>query len=374
MSNWVEYCNLPGEGRFARKRMEGGHTDPYGVKYWSVGNENYYDGEIGSKTADQWGPFVREAAKMMKRVDPGIQLSAAAIADTDWNVHLLKRAGQWMNWISIHGYWDELWQENSPASYEQCMARTDDLDRDVRKIRGLLNAFGLEKQIRIAYDEWNLRGWHHPGVDTAPSGDREFLKARDQNDDNSTYTMADAVFSACFLNMLLRNADIVGMANFAPTVNTRGMIFTHENGIVLRPTYYVFKLYTRMMGDEVIDCFEQENPIMQAKDRFGREHRFGQLDIAATRRSTDRTVSVSLVNKHPDESARVVLNGLRAKKNQMYTLSGENKDSYNDVDAEHVRIRERNDLVTGNGDGGLLITLPPCSVSILQAVGETFLS
>ena len=367
MSNWVEYCNLPGEGQYARKRAEGGHPEPYGVKYWSVGNENYLDGEIGSKTPEQWGPFVREAAKMMKRVDPGIQLSAAAIADVDWNVHLLKSAGKWMNWISIHGYWDELWQENKPASYEQCISRTDDLDRDVRRIRGLLNAFGLEKQIRIAYDEWNLRGWHHPGVDSAPLGDRVFLDARDKNDDNSTYTMADAVFSACFLNMLLRNADIVGMANFAPTVNTRGMIFTHQNGIVLRPTYYVFKMYTQMMGDEVIDCYQQDNPVMQAKDRFGRECNFGQVDVMATRRSSDGTIAVSLVNKHPCESVRVTLNGLHAGKTTLHVLTGKNGDAYNDIGLEGVRIQERNDLIAGDKDDGLLADLPPCSVSVLQA-------
>ena len=186
MSNWVEYCNLSSEGQFARKRIAAGHPEPYGVKYWSVGNENYLEGEIGSKTAEQWGPFVRESAKMMKRVDPRIQLSAAAIADVDWNVHLLKAAGKRLNWISIHGYWDELWQENRPAGYLQCMARTEDLDRDVRRIRGLLSAFGLEKQIRIAYDEWNLRGWHHPRVDDAPPGEKDFIEARNKNDDNAT--------------------------------------------------------------------------------------------------------------------------------------------------------------------------------------------
>lgn len=370
MSNWVEYCNLPAEGQYARKRIGDGHPEPYGVKYWSVGNENYLEGEMGSKTSEQWGPFVREAAKMMKRVDPGIQLSAASIADTDWNVHLLKNAGKWMNWISIHGYWDELWQENSPATYEQCIARTDNLDRDVRRIRGLLNAFGLEKQIRIAYDEWNLRGWHHPAVDTAPLGDRAFLDARDRNDDNRTYTMADAVFSACFLNMLLRNADIVGMANFAPTVNTRGMIFTHAEGIVLRPTYYVFRMYTRMMGDEVVDCYVGDAPMMRATDRFGQEHSISRVDIMATRRSADGTIAVSLVNKHPDELAQVVLEGLCAKEATMYVLAGENSDAYNDIGLEQVQIRERNDLITGNGDGLLTVTLPPCSVSVLRTGRE----
>ena len=53
MSDWVEYCNLEREGRYAKWRSENGHPRPYGVKYWSIGNENYGDWEIGAKSAQQ---------------------------------------------------------------------------------------------------------------------------------------------------------------------------------------------------------------------------------------------------------------------------------------------------------------------------------
>ena len=57
--------------------------------------------------------------------------------------------------------------------------------------------------------------------------------------------MADAVFSACFLNACNRHCDVVKMANFAPTVNTRGCIFTYDEGIVLRSTYHAVS-YTHL--------------------------------------------------------------------------------------------------------------------------------
>ncbi len=365
MSDWVEYCNLPSEGQYARARVENGSAQPHRVKYWSVGNENYLDGEIGSKTPEQWGYFVKESAKMMKRVDPGIQLSAAAIADVDWNVRLLKTAGRWLNWISVHGYWDGLWQDNTPANYEQSMAQTADLDRDVRKVRGLLNAFGLEKQIRIAYDEWNLRGWHHPRVDTAPLEDRSFLEERDKNDDNSTYTMADAVFSACFLNMLLRNADIVGMANYAPTVNTRGLLFTHEKGIVRRTTYYVFELYTRLMGEEILDSYSSQAPLLTAHDRFGKACTVEQIDIVATRRKTDGSLAVSLVNKHPAENSHVTISGLPAGRDkELWVLTGPSPDAYNDIGSEQVKPMRIDARVTETEED-LSVSLPPCSVCVL---------
>ena len=54
MSDWVEYCNLEHEGRYARKRVENGHPKPHAVKYWSIGNENYGFWEIGAKSAEEW--------------------------------------------------------------------------------------------------------------------------------------------------------------------------------------------------------------------------------------------------------------------------------------------------------------------------------
>ena len=106
MSDWVEYCNQT-KGRWARLRAANGHPEPYHVRYWSVGNENWGAHEIGAKTIPEWGLFVRETVKMMRRVDPTIILTAAALGE-DWNRSLLHHAGDGLNMISIHGYWDEI--------------------------------------------------------------------------------------------------------------------------------------------------------------------------------------------------------------------------------------------------------------------------
>ena len=234
MSDWVEYCNLPSEGKWAKLRIENGHPEPYKVKYWSIGNENYGDWEMGAKNLREWGRFVKESAKMMKRVDPNIELLAASISDLDWNLNLLREAGNYLDWISIHDYWDHLGQVNDLSNYETCMAYTMEIEKPILKTKNILGSLGYLGRIRIAYDEWNLRGWHHPHIN---SGTEDYITPRDKNDINSSYTMADAVFTACFLNQCHKHSDVVGMANFAPTVNTRGAIFTHQDGIVLRSSY-----------------------------------------------------------------------------------------------------------------------------------------
>lgn len=66
--------------------------------------------------------------------------------------------------------------------------------------------------------------------------------------------------------MCLRNCDLVGMAGFAPTVNTRGCIYTYDKGIVLRSTYYVFDLYVHYLGDIVLNTWEK-NAGLQSEER-----------------------------------------------------------------------------------------------------------
>ena len=178
MSDWVEYCNLPSQGRWARLRRAGGAVEPHRVKFWSIGNENYLGGEIGAKTVPEWGPLVRESAKMMRAVDSTIKILAAATTKGDWTVPLLENAGRYLDYISIHGYWDPLWQKNQPAGYLECMMRAAEPEQAILEAIALLERTGFAGRIRIAFDEWNLRGWHHPGFPGGGHGSRVDPPAR----------------------------------------------------------------------------------------------------------------------------------------------------------------------------------------------------
>lgn len=358
MSDWLEYCNQT-EGKFARMRTENGHTEPYHVKYWSIGNENWGSWEIGSKSAKEWSRFVTEAAKMMRRVDPSIQLFAASVAGLEWNMELLKEAGHLLNWVSIHGYWDMMCEKNEPADYEQCMLYSTQVEEPIQKIKHILGALGMENQVRVAYDEWNLRSWHHPGIMDFSMLDPDHehaAKMRDGNDINSIYTMADAVFAATFLSACLRNCDTVEMANFSPIVNTRGAVFTYDKGIVLRPTYHVFDLYTNHMGNQMVDSYIRGDNTFCCKGTD-----IPMIDAAAAL-TEDEHLTLALVNRNPDEAVQfqLILREMHASDAVLYTVNGETKDSYNDI-ARPDAITIKNHAVT---DTNALI-LDPHSVNIL---------
>lgn len=364
MSDWVEYCNLEGQSLYARWRAENSFPQPHHVAYWSIGNENWGGHEIGAKTAKEWGRLVTESAKMIRRTDPSVQLSAAALTDMDWNMEILKNCGDRLSWLSIHGYWDFHNGKNELADYETCMGYTEDLDAPVRQVKGLLCALGYEKSIRIAYDEWNLRAWYHPNIMDLYQGlsPEEYLYPRNDNDINAQYTMADAVFSACFLNMCIRNSDIVGMANFSPIVNTRGMIYTCPEGIVLRSTYHVFDAYVNYMENQQIDAWDIDGSC----DTFwadGRE--IHTLDTAVTANEDGSRISAAIVNKHPQDAKEISLTlGSKPLQYRLIEVNGPSKDSFNDLNRTDVTLQVGS---WQNADTSTLtLKLAPHSVNIIQ--------
>lgn len=330
MSDWVEYCNEPEKGRWAKLRIANGHKKPYGVKYWSIGNENYTGGEIGAKTAQEWGPFVRESAKMMRRVDPRIKILAAAVPDVDWNLSLLRSAGDLIDYISIHGYFDEAWETNALSGYRKSLQAPAKFEKSIIATRGLLNALGLQNRIKIAFDEWNLRGWYHPGISDFSKLDPDHDHAaamRAYNEINTQYTMADAIFAASFLHICMRHGDMIALANFSPTVCGRGLIGVNDEGIVLRPTYHVFDLLRSNLGTHLVDSYIAGMPQCDADGVA-----VDALDAVAAI-DEGGMLTVSLINRDPETAITIGLNTAKAYRSaQCYLLSSPDADSANDFD------------------------------------------
>ena len=363
MSDWVEYCNQTG-GEWAALRRANGHDQPFKVRYWSIGNENWGGWEMGAKTAEEWARFAHESAKMMKRVDPDIELSVASIPDLDWNAKVLREAGDLLDWVSIHGYWSRASDVGVfETGYENIIARAFEPEARILKTKHILGALGYLGKIRIAFDEWNLRGWCHPHFMGFEQADRALM---DANDINSNYNLADAVFTACFLNSCLRHSDVVGMANFSPVVNTVGAIFTHADGIVLRPTYHVFDLFTRGTYDEILHSALQ-SPTFALTNESGKQS-LPQLDAVVTRDAASGAIGISLINLHPAADLSCRIRGLAAgaaRRATIRTMNGDSVAAYNDIDRpDAVAISERELSIRDAGD--FEVHCPAHSVSVLN--------
>ncbi|MDH6312433.1 alpha-N-arabinofuranosidase [Parabacteroides sp. PFB2-10] len=357
MSDWVEYCNLT-VGKFGRMRANNGHPEPYDVKYWSVGNENWGGHELGARTVEEWGPMVRESAKLMRSVTKDLKLFAAATSNKDWTMPLLKAAGQHLDYISVHGYWDPAFHVNNISPYLECMMRTERPEEDIQRTINILEEAGFADRIKIAYDEWNLRNWHHPWHGDFRRGFE--LEARRKNDIQSTYTMADALFSACFLNSCLRNADYVEIACFSPVVNTRGAIFVHPEGILKRTTFHTLYMYANWLEAYIVPVESSVEKLTSGTNSTN------VLDVILTSDEAGKRYVYAIVNKDPKRDIDLTLDfeglGKKAPKTlNGQVLSGKSPDDYNDIGAENRVVPEKKSFKVKNG----AVTLPPHSLTFI---------
>lgn len=354
--DWVAYCNAT-EGKFAEMRKANGHPKPFDVKFWSVGNERY-DKEYIHR--------VRDTAKEMKRLYPNLLITCSGAQDGMKGVHgyLMEQAGAYLDYVSIHSYALTRGDELPRYDYLTAIGTSEGTEPFIANVANSLKDRNDGGRIKIAYDEWNLRAWQHPGFPRSKLenyGDPAVLglveKRRRQNDQPDQYTMADALFAASFLNSCLRHSDTVTMANIAPLVNTRGPLLVHARGIVKRPHYHTMWMYANLLRECVANVQVTSSRLKGAS--------VSTVDAVATVDKSGRRWSVSLINRDPSESVACTLKINETPLNGEYKatlLAGDSTDSYNDL-KNPARVAPREvELTFTRG----VVDLPPHSLLIVS--------
>ena len=109
----LEYCNVEGGTMLSDLRREHGHPAPHNVKLWCLGNEMDAPWQIGAKTAQEYGALARESAKLMRWLDPGIELVACGSSSrnmatfAEWERLVLEETFDVVEYISLHGYFSK---------------------------------------------------------------------------------------------------------------------------------------------------------------------------------------------------------------------------------------------------------------------------
>ena len=365
MTDWVEYSNAT-EGKFASMRKENGYPTPLDVKIWSVGNE---------RSGRDYIHKVRDAGSAMKEMDSSIMVTCSGIhGGSNIDPYLFEAAGEYLDYISAHQYWIENWQTHSTPNYLSCMMLSERPETYIKKVIGQIQTAETEGQInegqiKIAFDEWNLRSWHHPGFqrfEKVDYNDPEIIKlieARDKSLNPSIYTLSDALFSASFLNSCIRNSDYVTMANIAPLVNQTGPLYVYPDGVVRRTHFHTMSMYVNELQEYVSDTEISGSKLTDGKDSVS------VIDAIATVDREGKNWAVSLVNRHPSENieCRVtmgnkILNGTY----KATILTGETTDSYNDIENPNRVAPKEVELKFKNG----VVHLPPHSLTIVHINGD----
>jgi alpha-N-arabinofuranosidase len=287
---WVEYCNSAEDTAMTRLRKQNGRAQPWKVTYWSLGNEMDGPWQMGHRSAEDYGKFALEAAKLMKWTDPNIKLVAAgssnygATADwTGWNRTVLEHLKHHVDYLSLH-----LYVGNRDNNFSEFMASSVELDSRIKTAGGIIDAAlssePASRRIYVAWDEWNV--WYR-----ARGGDKEhgrrILEER--------YNLEDALVVATFLNSFVNHSHIVKIANMAQLVNVIAPIFANEKGMFLQTIYYPLQLFANNSKGKSLELFV-DSPKYASK-------RFGDVPYLDTSAAYDNGVLVvNVVNRNPQQA------------------------------------------------------------------------
>ena len=350
-ANWVEYCNRQSGTHYADLRRRHGAAEPFAVKYWGLGNEVYGPWQIGHLSAEEYARRAREFAKVMRLTDGDIRLVAVGAHDPEWDWEVLKTAGQAIDYISVHAYF----QPDAADPYYSLLAWPAVEEEYVRDLHHLIRAarrrFGIRRPISIAFDEWNV--WYR----TFPEAVKEDPLLEEQ------YNLGDALCVAAFLNMLRRNCDAVGMANLAQTVNVLGAILTRPDGLVLQTIYHPLVMQRELSGPIVLDGLAESD---QFETRLaGRKYSVGYLDACVTLDEAQRKLYLSCVNFHREEGMRLRLrvSTRMAPEATLHSLTGPDPEAANTFEQPEA-VRAYTETRTMTADG--YIELPPHSANVLE--------
>jgi len=268
-AQWVEYCNLGSDpivdaresgivpwhlepdaavaaSQYRALRVVHGAPKPYDVRYWSIGNETWGDFQTGNMTAVANALASAEFAKTMRQVDPRLRITGVGMylsniwrffesqphtSSLDWNLELLKTAGEWIDTVSVHRYFfrevgDAFSGEPfSGEHYRALVACPVYSERKLAVVISTINAvmghLTRSEPIRISFDEWDF-------------GSR---------------TLAHGLATARFFNVLIRMAGWVPIA-----CGEQWIAQVHDSGLLHEASHLAFEMYERYIGEESLQA------------------------------------------------------------------------------------------------------------------------
>ena len=237
--NLIEYCNHPGGTHYSDLRRSHGYEEPHAIKFWCLGNEMDGPWQMEYKTATQYGLVAKEAAKMMRWIDPTIELSACGSSGRNmpsfgrWEDEVLEHTFEHADYISLHTYLN-----NYARSTPDFLAAPDLMDMFIDEVVAIADAVAARrrstKRIMLSFDEWNV--WYRTRRSRADRVKEGWPIAPPILEE--IYTMQDALAFGGACISLLNHAHRVKVACLAQLVNAIAPIMTETGGGAWRQTIF----------------------------------------------------------------------------------------------------------------------------------------
>ncbi|MDF2834806.1 MAG: alpha-N-arabinofuranosidase [Paenibacillus sp.] len=355
MSEWVEYMTFGGESPMANRRRENGREQPWKLKYFGVGNENWGCG--GNMEPEYYADLYRNYQTYVRQYGDNRLYKIAGganIADYRWTEVLMRKAGHLMDGLSLHYYTiPGSWEEKKPAlgfdeqDWAETMAKAWYMDELITRHSTIMDQYDPAKRVGLIVDEWGT--WFLPEPGTNPG----FLYQQN--------TMRDALVAAIHLHVFHKHCDRVHMANLAQMVNVlQAVILTEGDQMLLTPTYHVLEMFKAHQDGEALAIHGSFG------EYEGNGKKLPQVTVSAS--AKEGVISVSLANLDPANAAElsIELRGSSAG----YVLDGsilaaDGIQAHNTFE-QPERVAQRSFDEASWQDGVLSAKLPPASVAVVR--------
>jgi alpha-N-arabinofuranosidase len=312
-AQYVEYANGAVATPMGRLRAANGHPQPYGIKFWGIGNEMFGIWQFGVMPPEQYQIKHNLFAKAMRKVDPSIKiLASGAMPDHMTGSRLVKMYSGKV----VPDYLDP-W-DWSGGMLTHCLDNMDILSEHYYAYSE--QRFDFEKGERVRVPNQPLLEWaRQPAsyVRAKYEHYQEYLaripalkeKPVPISISEWAYTSASAnshkvvLAYAWAFHEMFRHSELFRMATFTFATS---LLSTTRTEAVLNPSGLLFKLYRDHFGSvpvAVDGSSPQPAPIYPGRGNQPKVNPGSDtypLDVAAALSEDGKTLSVAVVN--PTES------------------------------------------------------------------------
>ncbi|KAF4973133.1 hypothetical protein FSARC_477 [Fusarium sarcochroum] len=331
------------------------------VKYWALGNEMWGPWQVGQMTKEDYAKKAYQWAKAIKLLDPSVELILCGETGySTWDSYVIKECIKFdlhglggsttaslIDQHSIHVYTassDHYKNATAPRSAERAIEITAGLIDLARIENGVPPSVRRQK---ICFDEWNV--W-------------DPVRAPGEEGAEEKYNLSDALAVAVWLNVFIRQAKHMGMANIAQSVNVISPLMTTKDGLLKQSTWWPLLLYSKYMrgSNLAVNVRGGEYQGDTTPEWIRGTIETPWLDVSAAL-DKDGVVNLAVVNIHEEKDFETELKGLTGGKEiEVHSVSGKDVKVVNTAEKEEVAIKESK----WNGEG--LFTFPKHSFTLLR--------
>ena len=388
--HYLEYVNHPGGTTLSEQRRAHGTDQPHDVKLWCLGNEMDGPWQICRKTATEYGRIALETGKLMKMVDPTIELAACGSSAHDmptygaWEDTVLEHCFDVVDYVSLHTYFTKyrlptlapVGTVPTTMSTEEYFAQIETTARFIDEVVAVADAVAARrhssKRIMLSFDEWNV--WYRTRRDREGRVEQGWPVAPEILEE--PYTMLDALTFGGACISLLNHADRVKAGCLAQLVNAIAPIMTETGGSAWRQTiFYPFADFSNLGRGQVlraaVDCptyaanyFDPRGTV----DAYYPLPAVPYLKLSAVHDEAAAALTLFLLNRHLTEPLTLELTArgfAGLKVGRAHQLCDADLDALNTHDEpDRIKPNPLGDIAVR--DSRLTATLAPASWSVIR--------